>query len=118
MRLKGTEAIGLVVLPIAFVRVSVWTPKLAFAVGLIVEPLSFVFGLVRPALHPVGTFFAFLVDVARVERVLHNLDVLHKLKLVLINHLAQLDNLLSRPTIETLEVCITGCIQLLLIPQT
>ena len=116
-RFKVAEAIGLIVLPGSLVCVTIWTPKLALAIGLVVVPLAFVLRLVGPALHPVATLFAFLVDVARVESVLHDLYILNVLELVLLNHLPQLGYLLSRPAVKTLEVFLARSYQLLLLLQ-
>ena len=46
--LERTETIGLVVLPFTLICVSVWAPELSFAICLVIEPLSFVFGVVWP----------------------------------------------------------------------
>ena len=46
--LERTETIGLIVLPFTLICVSVWAPELSFAICLVIEPLSFVFGVVWP----------------------------------------------------------------------
>ena len=115
--LKEAETVGLVVLPRALICVAIRAPELTLTVRLIILPFTFVFGLVRPALHSITKFLAFCVNVARVKRILHHFDVFHILKPMLLNHLTQLDNLLTRSTVELFEIVLTCCNHLLLFLQ-
>ena len=108
LRLKRSESVCLVVLPVSLIRVTIRAPELPLAFGLIAEPLSLILSPVWPVLHPVGALLAFLVDVARVEGVLKHLDVLHVLQIVLVDHLPKFCDLLTRTAVELLEVLLTS----------
>lgn len=104
IRHKLAEPVGLVVLPVTFIDVPIRAPELAFAVGLVVEPLAFILGLVVPYLNTVGALASFLVDVARVESALHDLQILDVLQLKLVDHLLELRDLLVGARVILFEV--------------
>jgi len=112
LRLKSSESVCLVILPVSLIRVTVWAPELPLALCLIAEPLALILGPVWPVLHPVGALLALLVNVARVKGVLKHLDVLHVLQIVLVDHLPEFCDLLTRTAVELLEVLLTSGIQL------
>ena len=85
--LEGTESIGLVILPVAFVCVSVRAPKLSFAIGLVVEPFTLVFCVIWPQLNTICHLAALLVNIPCEEGSLHHLDILDVLEVKLLDHL-------------------------------
>ena len=64
--LKVPEAIRLIILPVAFVGVTIGTPELSLAIRLVIEPFSFVLCPIWPLLLAICTLFALLVHVARI----------------------------------------------------
>lgn len=102
--LEGTESVCLVVLPVAFISVTVWTPELTFAICLVIEPLALIFGVIGPKLDTVCNFSALLIHIPCEECSLHHFDILNVLEVELVNHLLQFGNLLLRTAIVLLLV--------------
>ena len=92
--LKRPEPVCLVALPVPFVGVPVWTPKLSFSVCLVIEPFSFVLGAIGPVLNSIGALFTLFIDVTRVESLLDHFDIFDKLQAVLLNHAPEFFDLL------------------------
>ena len=51
--LVNTVTLGLVIFPFAVIDITLGMIKLAFSIGLVLEPLSVVFSAIRPKLHTV-----------------------------------------------------------------
>ena len=81
-----TEAICLIVLPVAFVGITIGAPKLSFAICLVIEPLSLVLCTIRPFLLTISALLALLVHIARIVRIFCDLQILDIGQLVLFNH--------------------------------
>ena len=116
--LKVPESIRLIVLPVAFIRVTIGTPELSLAICLVIEPFSFVLCPVRPFLLTIRTLLALLINVACIICIFCDLQILNIGELVLLYHLPEFLDLLLRSAIVTFKVLLTGRIHLLLRLQT
>lgn len=79
VRDKLSEPVSLVILPLAFINVTVRAPKLTFAVCLVVKPFSLVLCLVLPDLNAICALASLLVDISCIVGLLHNFNVFNVL---------------------------------------
>ena len=109
-----TKSISLVIFPLTLVCIAIGAPQLTSSSGLVVPPFTLIFGRVRPSLITITAFLAFLVNVARVERLFHHFEILYHSQLILVNHSSELRNLILRTTIEPFEILLARKVHLLL----
>jgi hypothetical protein len=104
----------LIILPVSFIYVSVWTPQLSLTIRLIIKPFPLILGHIFPNLNAIGTLPPFFINIARIKCILHNFNVLSILKIKLCDHFLELFYLILTSGIKLLEITCIGYVEVLL----